>query len=364
MIRVILSNASRGTIHSVNSRNHLLGYIPYYIFLGCLPRSSINDFRGVPFVGARNQGTKLESEKSLAPFISSKTCLAAQESVLRKHPLPSSFYQRNVWRQYYDDREVKHHQFHDTYIYAFTWEDPKIDEQLLKIGKDDVILALTSAGDNILSYCLRQPKCIHAVDINPAQNHLLELKMAAFQVLGHNDIWKLFGQGRHEDFASLLTTKLSPYLSSQATQYWMANVSAFISNGGLYETGGTRFAIKIAKYFLNMFCVRRHIEMMCAAKTIEEQTTIWRQKVRPLILSKWLCAGIIANERFLWRALGVPQNQKDMIEADGSTFCGVNGQRAIWEYVVNTLDPVAETTLLGCDNYFYLLCLTGKYTKQ
>lgn len=45
--------------------------------------------------------------------------------------------------------------------------------------------------------------------------------------------------------------------------------------------------------------------------------------------------------------------------ADG----GLRGE-AIWEYMVNTFDPVAKNTLIGDDNYFYLLCLQGKYSQR
>jgi len=37
---------------------------------------------------------------------------------------------------------------------------------------------------------------------------------------------------------------------------------------------------------------------------------------------------------------------------------------AIWEYVVNTLEPVVNTTLLSDDNHYYLLCLQGHYSRR
>jgi betaine lipid synthase len=38
--------------------------------------------------------------------------------------------------------------------------------------------------------------------------------------------------------------------------------------------------------------------------------------------------------------------------------------RAVWEYVVNTLDPVVKDTLISDDNYFYYLCLQGRYSRR
>lgn len=37
---------------------------------------------------------------------------------------------------------------------------------------------------------------------------------------------------------------------------------------------------------------------------------------------------------------------------------------AIWQYIVDTLDPVIKNTLISHDNYFYLLCLQGRYSQR
>lgn len=116
-----------------------------------------------------------------------------------------------------------------------------VDQRLLKMKSEDVILCITSAGDNILDYLVTaNPRRIHAVDLNPNQNHLLELKIAAFQTLPYADVWKMFGEGRYPEFRKTLISKLSPYMSSQACQYWLSHSSTFTSSRGLYETGGSR----------------------------------------------------------------------------------------------------------------------------
>ena len=156
-------------------------------------------------------------------------------------PLPSTFYQNNQRRIYYDEQLRKYTQFGREYIYAFTWEDPRVDHRLLKIRSNATVLCVTSAGDNILDYILQAgPKRIHAVDLNANQNHLLELKVAAFQSLRHSDVWALFGEGKLPSFRKTLISKLSPHMSSQAFQYWLNQSHAFTSSGGLYETGGSR----------------------------------------------------------------------------------------------------------------------------
>lgn len=151
------------------------------------------------------------------------------------------FYQNSQRRIYYEDQLHKHTQFNNEYIYAFTWEDPRVDHRLLKIHVDDVFLCVTSAGDNVLDYLYQaSERRIHAVDLNPNQNHLLELKVAALQSLPYLQVWKLFGEGRFQSFREVLLSKLSPHLSSQACQYWLSHANTFDSSHGLYETGGSR----------------------------------------------------------------------------------------------------------------------------
>lgn len=87
-------------------------------------------------------------------------------------------------------------QFGTEFIYAFAWEDSRVDQRLLKINEKDVILCLTSAGDNLvdrLASC--RPRRIHAVDLNPHLSHFLELKVAAYQALEYVDFWRLLGRG-------------------------------------------------------------------------------------------------------------------------------------------------------------------------
>ena len=68
-------------------------------------------------------------------------------------------------------------------IYNTCWEDPRIDRVALQLKPDDVLLTITSAGCNALDYALQGPRKVIAVDLNPRQNALLELKMAGIRRL-------------------------------------------------------------------------------------------------------------------------------------------------------------------------------------
>lgn len=143
---------------------------------------------------------------------------------------------------------------------------------------------------------------------SPNQNHLLELKVASFTALKYADFWKIFGEGKHENFRNLLITELAPHLSSQAFDYWLHKGPAIFSSngGGLYETGGSRHAIKLIKWMAKLLGIKADMQRMCNAGTLNEQREIWSKRVRRVILSQTLAYTVIGSERFLWKALGVP----------------------------------------------------------
>lgn len=379
-----------GTVVAVSARNHNLGRIPYYIWVGChknsvsstcLPCEVVEKIDALATESpcsdsAGRNNTSAHTGEIYSQNILSGASIAAIQNLSSNLPLPSFFYQNHHWRIYYDDSLRKHTQFKDDYIYAFTWEDSQVDDQLLKLSTDDVVLAITSAGDNVLSYALRSPAKIHSVDLNPAQNHLLELKMASYTALPYEDFWMLFGEGKHPNFRTLLLTKLSPHLSSRAFQYWLDRCHIFSSSKGygLYDTGGSRHGIRAFRWISRLFGFHGAVRKFLGTKTLNEQRQIWHQRIRPALLSSLVCKLIVSQESFLWSALGVPKHQLTMIENDYVENQAVGGpptqadrttrSRAIWRYMVNTLDPVAEKTHISFNNPYYYICMAGTFTPQ
>ncbi|KAH7046041.1 hypothetical protein B0J12DRAFT_149765 [Macrophomina phaseolina] len=398
-----------GTILNVNARNHFLGVrIPYYVWVGCSKESGSSQAKLAeidaaatesPFLSALDLQARTSGRRDSGVELHSKAYESAVVNLAASLPLPSSWYQNHHWRIYYDDQLQKHRQFKDGYIYAFTWEDSRVDSRLLQVKSSDVVLAITSAGDNILSFALEKPKRIHAVDLNPAQNHLLELKVASFTALPYSDVWKLFGEGKHESFRELLITKLSPHLSSLAFQFWLQHgEKAFDPSGkGFYSTGGSGYALAWVGRLLQFVGLEKEVERLCAAETLNEQREIWQRSIRKVLLSRLLAWTVVGNEKWLWKALGVPPNQRNMIEEDyaklngeeraqaqqsstqrqgvnaatatpskasSNLASGLMSGHAIWQYAVNTLDPVVNNTLLSTDNHYYLVCLQGCYSRR
>ena len=361
--KVFLDSARRnyleykfGTLKSLNCYNNILGRIPYYIWIGCdKSRSHLLLHRinclatESPYLAPSDETQRIEYD---APV--SKGHEAALANFRKKLPFPSIYYQKQPWRVYFDEINDQYHQFKNQYIYAFTWEDPREDHNILKFSSQDTVLAITSAGDNILAYaCLPDPpRKIHAVDLNPCQNHLLELKLAAFKSLSKDQIWQMFGEGRIKNFRKLLLSHLSSNLSSNAFQYWNDKGEKTFKGKGLYDTGSTRWALRLASAVFSFFGIHDSIDELCNCTNLKEQIKIWNSKVKPTLFNPFVATLLVGNPIFLWKALGVPANQAELIGD------------SVLKYVVDTLDPVISRSLISTDNYFYYLTLKGKYARN
>jgi S-adenosylmethionine-diacylglycerol 3-amino-3-carboxypropyl transferase len=88
-------------------------------------------------------------------------------------------------------------------VYNTCWEDPRIDRSALDLSENDDVLVITSAGCNALDYVLAGAGHIHAVDVNPRQNALFELKLAGIRRLDFEHFFSLFGLGRLKDWSSV-----------------------------------------------------------------------------------------------------------------------------------------------------------------
>ena len=123
-------------------------------------------------------------------------------------------------------------------VYNTCWEDPAVDRQAFNLTPEDVLLVITSAGCNVLDYALLAPKRIHAVDANPRQTALLELKVAGVRALEFDDFFNIFGDGCHPAFPTLYNRYLREQLSDFARGYWDKRVEWFAGQRGSFYFHG------------------------------------------------------------------------------------------------------------------------------
>ncbi|PIA17578.1 S-adenosyl-L-methionine-dependent methyltransferase [Coemansia reversa NRRL 1564] len=334
------------TLKVINERNHFiipyLVQIPYYIWLGANLSPS------------KENNSKVESRKAL-------------KQMPTRFSIHSPLINNKGWTRFpYNASGPEHVQF-KTYIYGFTWEDPKVDIDFLDLQSGDNIMVITSAGDNALAYATQAEKLtIHCVDMNPCQNHLFELKLAALCTMDYEGFWKMFGTGKLSDFERILDLNLSSFLSLPSYEYWRANTSVFnpshnsifkkltlLSSDNLYTTGYSGFALQCLKVVAKLLGVNDSIQQMALEQSLDSQIILWNQHIFRRLMQSF-AVRLLDNRIAMWHLMGVPTNQWKMLHNEGSMS----------QYVRDTIDPVATSTTFSQENYFYHLLIKQQYSRH
>ncbi|MEZ4657873.1 MAG: BtaA family protein [Caldilineaceae bacterium] len=240
-------------------------------------------------------------------------------------------------------------------IYNACWEDPRIDRQLMALDSQSKVVMLTSAGCNVLDYLLDSPAQIHAVDVNPHQNALLELKLATIQQASHNALFALFGQGKHTDAPAIIES-LSPHLSQATYEFWQRKAYYFEppkNRGSFYYCGSSG---KVAWFFRNYYLrVRRSlrdgITHLLDSTTLAEQ----QQHYASVEAAMWdRATSWLTKQPVVMAMLGVPRAQMQLMHR--------GPEQSIQGYVTESMRRVF-TQIPMQDNYFWRVYLTGQYTQ-
>ncbi|MEM1062446.1 MAG: BtaA family protein [Planctomycetota bacterium] len=242
-------------------------------------------------------------------------------------------------------------------IYNQCWEDPRTDRHALNIGPDDVVTVITSAGCNALAYALDGPKAVHAVDMNPNQNALLELKQAAIRTLDHADTFALFGKGGSPRWREMYRDALRDRLSVDSRTIWDRQQSFFEGKGrrpSFYFRGSSgTFAWLVNVYIDKIAKLRPVIDELLAAETVDEQREIYERHNLKEVFWKRMLKWMLKRDATL-AMLGVPQPQRRILDQ------GYPG--GIVQFVVDRVNEVF-TRLPIHDNYFWRVYLTGSYSE-
>lgn len=242
-------------------------------------------------------------------------------------------------------------------VYNTCWEDPAVDRQALELRPSDTMLVITSAGCNVLDYALTGVGRIHAVDANPRQTALLELKLAGIRRLDFDDFFELFGRGHHRHAAVLYRRVLRRHLSPFATSYWDRRISWFCQDDprdSFYFFGLSGVFARVFRGYLRLRPrLRQAIAELLATTDIETQRDIYDRRIDPLMWSRAMNWAL--SRQITMSMLGVPHPQTREVKMAHSD--GVAGFiREAIRYVFRTL-PVSQ-------NYFWRLYLQGHYTRE
>lgn len=242
-------------------------------------------------------------------------------------------------------------------VYNTCWEDPAVDRQALNLAPHDNILVITSAGCNALDYALTAPNRIDAVDANPRQTALLELKLAGIRHLDFDDYFALFGTGRHPRFRELYQDALRDDLSPFARDYWDRHGHWFMPSsprGSFYFHSLSGIVARAFRGYLGLRPkLRTAVEELLEAKTLEQQCEIYDRRAAPHMWGRGMNWAL--SSQLTMSMLGVPHTQH--AEVRRQHVNGVPGfVREAIEYVFRCL-PLWT-------NYFWRLYLNGAYSAD
>ncbi len=240
-------------------------------------------------------------------------------------------------------------------VYNACWEDPAVDRIALELTPNDTLLVITSAGCNVLDYAIEGPRRIHAVDANPRQTALLELKLAGIRRLAFDDFFALFGSGVHDRFRELYHDTLRADLSPFALRFWDERLHWFSRRHGSFYFQG--LAGTVARGFHTYLRVRPRlaasVEDLFQASSLDDQRAIYDTRVEPLMWGpgmRWTL-----SRQLTMSMLGVPYAQRRQVQEQHQR--GVAGFiREAVEYVFREL-PVWT-------NYFWWVYVNGRYTRE
>lgn len=241
-------------------------------------------------------------------------------------------------------------------VYNTCWEDPSLDREMLQLQPDSQMVMITSAGCNTLDYLLDNPAQIHAVDMNPRQNALLQLKIAMIQRGQFDELFTLFGYGSHPNFKALIE-ELSPTLHPYAKKYWSTKSYYFRStplNPSFYYRGtaGQMAWIALKTFISSNRKVRDFVAALPQTKSLDEQRQLYAH-VKPALWNgviSWLM-----RQPMAMTMLGVPRAQVRLIETQ---FEG-----GLIGYIQSKMEHVF-TEIPFSENYFWHVYLTGHYTRE
>jgi len=236
-------------------------------------------------------------------------------------------------------------------VYNTSWEDPAVDLRAMRLGPSDRILMITSAGCNVLDYVLEAPEHIVAVDANPRQTALLELKLAGIRRLSYDDMFAVFGLGWHPEFPALYRAHLRDDLSDFARRYWDERAHWFATpDKNLYTRGLSGLVMRGLQ---NRLRAQKELAPLVYAlfdqPDLETQQRFYMDQIRPRVWTpfvRWFLSTPIFTT-----LVGVPLAQRRLLQDDPR---GISG-------ALRGLIDELFCTVPARDNYFWGVYVFGRY---
>ncbi len=238
----------------------------------------------------------------------------------------------------------------DGIVFNMSWEDPEMDRQAFRLGPRDTVISISSAGCNPLNFLCQSPRKLISIDGNPAQNAVLELKLACIAALDHEAFFDIFAARRPSVVLRHYRPRLRPLLSARSAEFW--DRSLWMLSRDLYEFGRMGLFCRILRGLLRVMGIsERRTEEFFELRSLAEQQRWYERYVVPRLWGPVVRA-LISFKPFLYLA-GVHPEQFKLID----------GRHDMYEYVKERVE-YALTRVPIYDNYFLSQAVTGRFRGQ
>ncbi len=224
-------------------------------------------------------------------------------------------------------------------------EDGTTELAALCLQPTDHVLCLTASGARPLDLLLGNPQRITAIDINPAQNELLRLKIAALHALGDAEVHAYLGIAPCPD-REALHVRVEAHLTPASRAFWSARLNAILA--GIWHSGRWERVLRLGAFGTRLIRWRA-IDALFAAPSPEAQAEIWKRAFDDAV---WHGAVRLLSQRWFWtRVIGEP----------GGAFLP---EPAESEARLTGLFRRASENILFRDSDFATLLFRGQHTRR
>jgi S-adenosylmethionine-diacylglycerol 3-amino-3-carboxypropyl transferase len=158
--------------------------------------------------------------------------------------------------------------------FAQVREDPLIELGYFADITNGKIFAIASGGCTVLSLLLLRPAQVLAVDVNPAQEALVGLKVAAFKELNHNELLSFLGIHPSKDRWATYQ-KIRRSLTVEHRAFWDQRPSWI--HAGVHYAGRTERFYRFLSKALLLVHPERRVRQFFTCRDLESQRQFYEQ---------------------------------------------------------------------------------------
>lgn len=235
------------------------------------------------------------------------------------------------------------HGFHSGIVFTRVFEDHEVDRSGLAIEPGDTVLVVAAAGDKAIHAVLWGADRVVAVDVNPAQLHLLALKLAALRVLDAAAIRALFADGRSPSARSWYA-RVRPGLGDVERTYWDRWIGIFET--GLHGHNALGLAIAAVGRGMRLLGGRKLLPMIMAVANPVAQAGAYDARFRHRFWNPWT-RWVLGRAALLRPIVLDPQERAAM------------GRERFAEWLERRVSHVVATSLIR-ENPYWMPVLAGR----